>query len=144
MPKKAIYFGATIVLTLAIVVVLFTVNNKGTSGVNNAMSQYDDMMSPYDDMRYSIYDDSSASGREIIDLIKDIKDDGVSIVVINGSGKEKTYTYASVTATSSTDIKNIKDKSKTDSYIKPTASFSSQITRDVNDIITKVTFTQIK
>ena len=144
MAKKAIFFGASIALTLAVIVVYFSVSNKGISGVNNSMGQYDDMMSPYDDLRYSIYDDSSASGREVVNLIKDIKNDGVSIVVINGSGKEQTYTYASVTAANSTNLADIKNRTKTDTYIKPTASFSSQITRDVNDIITKVTFTQSK
>lgn len=143
MPKRFLIFAGGIVLTVILVGIYFAVSDKGVSGINNTMTQYDSTMSQYSDMTYSMLG-STTSGSEIVDMIQDIKNDGVSIVVTNGSGQAKTYTYVSVTADSSTDLKNIKDKSMKEYYINPTASFESSVTRDVNDIITMVSFKQVK
>lgn len=143
MPKKALWIAARIVGVVLLVGIVFAITNKGVSSINNTMTQYDTKMSQYDDMAYTMLG-STISGNEIIDMIQDIKNDGVSFVVTNGSGKPKTYNYATVMASDSTDLKNIKNKSMKEYYINPTASFETSITRDENDIITTVRFTQIR
>ena len=66
----------------------------------------------------------------------------ICINVTNGNGTEKTYTYETVTAASSTVLEDIADKSQKESYINPTASFKSALTYDENGEISCVSFKQ--
>lgn len=144
MSKRFLVFAGGLIAAILFLGTMFMVANKGKSGADNTMKQYDVLASQYDDVRYSIYDDGSASGNDIVNLIKNVSNDGVSIVVTNGSGTAKTYTYASVKSETSTVTADIKDRTKTESFINPTASFTSEVKRDANDVITEVRFTQNK
>lgn len=144
MSKKIVGFAIGAITLLVFAGLVFGLTNKGKNSSTNTMQQLDSYLAPYDNIQYALYDDSTVSGSEVMELIKNIKDDGISIVVTNGSGNTKTYTYVSVTASGSVDVKNIKDKAVTASYINPSASFESSIVRDANDTVTAIEFKQIK
>ena len=144
MSKKIVVFAMSAFMLLIFAGLYFGLGNKGKNSAVDTMQKLDDYLSPSDNIQYALYDGTSVSGSEVIDLIKNIKDDGVSIIVTNGSGNEKTYTYATVTASGSSDVKNITDKSVTASYINSFANFKSSIVRDENDAVSAIKFTQTK
>lgn len=143
MSKKFLITAAGLVLAIMFIGILFAIAGKGRTTIAETSTQYDSLMAKYTNVQLSLYDNSSASGSEIIALIKGLTEDDVySIKVTNGSGTEKTYTYATVNAESSTVLEDISDKLKTESYINPTASFKSALSYDANGEISYVSFQQ--
>lgn len=145
MSKKFLTTAAGIVLTIALIAVWFSIANKGKTGINESVSQFDSLMSQYSDMQLSLYDDATVSGSEIITLIKALSlESHYTIHVKNGSGKEKSYTYELITANDSSMLKDMVDKKKEENYINPSASFKSSVTYNENGIISDITFEQKK
>ena len=143
MSKKFLLVAAGLVLTIMFIGISFGIAGKGRTTIGETSTQYDTLMEKYTNVQLSLYDNSSASGSEIVALIKGLTEDDVySIKVTNGNGTEKTYTYTSVSAANSTVLEDIADKSDKESYINPTASFKSALTYDKNGEISCVSFTQ--
>ena len=94
------------------------------------------------------YDNSTASGSQIVDLLKTLKEeDSVTIFVSNGyivkqKDKPQEYTYDSIHADESKVLKEIADKTNLSRYINPNASFSSNVIYDDNREISSVVFEQ--
>ena len=120
MSKKFLITAAGLVLAIMFIGILFAIAGKGRTTIGETSTQYDSLMEKYTNVQLSLYDNSSASGSEIVSLIKGLTEDDVySIKVTNGTGKEKTYTYETVNSDSSTVLEDITDKSEKESYIKP-------------------------
>ena len=97
------------------------------------------------------YDNSTASGSQIVDLLKTLKEeDGVTIVVSNGyimknkseTVKPREYTYESLHENDGKELKEIINKKNLYQYINPNASFNSSVTYDDNREISSVRFEQ--
>ena len=145
MSKKFLTTAAGVVLAIALIAVWFSVANKGKTGINDSASQFDSLMSQYSDIQLSLYDNATASGSEVVALIKALSSDsGYTITVKNGSGKENSYTYEAVNAKDATVLADITDKAKQECYINPSASFKSSIEYDDNGIVSAVMFEQKK
>ena len=143
MSKKFLTVAAGLVLAIMFIGITFAIAGKGRTTIGETSTQYDSLMAKYTNVQLSLYDNSSASGSEIVALIKGLtEDDSYSIKVTNGTGTEKTYTYTTVNAASSTVLEDISDKSETESYINPTASFKSALSYDANGEISCVSFQQ--
>ena len=143
MSKKFLTVAAGLVLAIMFIGITFAIAGKGRTTIGETSTQYDSLMAKYTNVQLSLYDNSTASGSEIVALIKGLtEDDSYSIKVTNGTGTEKTYTYTTVNATSSTVLEDIADKSETESYINPTASFKSALSYDENGEISCVSFKQ--
>lgn len=108
--------------------------NDGTARINNALGSVAEF-----DLLF--YDGGSINGEALIDLIKTVaaKEPGLTITV---------KTLAAIKSTSVTPI-SYKGGSpafptnKDDgNYINPIGKFKGEVTRDANDIITGITFTQ--
>lgn len=140
---------AAVGLIVVVLFAAFVINtmNKGRGSANQSLESYDNMISQFDDIKFSVYADSTTSGSDVINLLKNLNtSDGVSVVVVN---KTSTVTYTNTTGTlAGTDgtntytLADVSDKSKTASYINSLASFGGAVTRDANGAITTVTFTQ--
>lgn len=140
---------AAVGLIVVVLFAAFVINtmNKGRGSANQSLESYDNMISQFDDIKFSVYADSTTSGSDVINLLKNLNtSDGVSVVVVN---KTSTVTYTNTTGTLSGsdgtntyNLSDVSDKSKTASYINSLASFSGAVTRDANGAITTVTFTQ--
>ena len=143
MSKKFLTVAAGLVLAIMFIGITFGIAGKGRTIIGETSTQYDSLMENYTNVQLSLYDNSSVSGSEIIALIRGLTEyDVYSIQVTNGFGKPKTYTYESVNNSNSTVLDDIADKSETESYINPTASFKSALTYDKNGEISCVSFTQ--
>ena len=143
MSKKFLLVAAGLVLAIMFIGISFGIAGKGRTTIGETSTQYDSLMEKYTNVQLSLYDNSSASGSEIVALIKGLtEDDSYSIKVTNGTGTEKTYTYTMVNASDSTVLEDITDKSEKECYINPTASFKSALTYDENGEISCVLFKQ--
>ncbi len=133
---------------------IFNTTYKGRSSTNKSMESVDDLLGQYDDIEFSVYADTTASGSDIINLIKNLdSSDGVSIQVqnksatvtyaINASGAiEGTTAGAGGGAGATYNLAAISDKSQTAAYINSLATFEGSLVRDANGAITQVNFVQ--
>lgn len=138
-----------LIVVVLLCAVIITTMNKGRGSINNSMDSYDNMVSQFDDVKFSVYADAVASGSDIINLIKNLKQsDGVQIEVIN---KTATVVYdfdatgtlkGTDTAGATYTLSAISDKSIANAYVNSLASFDGSVTRDANGAISKVTFKQ--
>jgi len=146
--KSFIKNAVSILIVVAICFVAVTIYKKGNASINSSISDYDEIVSQFDNAKLKNYDNSTASGSQIVDLLKTLKEeDGVAIVVSNGyTVKEKkapqVYTYTSIHANESKLLQEIIDKTNTEKYINPNASFSSAVVYDDNREISSVVFVQ--
>lgn len=147
--SKSFIKGAVgLLIVVAICFVTVMIYKKGNASINSSMSDYDEIISQFDNINLKSFENSTASGSQIVDLIKGLKaDDGVKIQVMNGycvSKKQdaQEYKYDVINAVNSTVLSDINDRTKEESYINPTASFDSSVIYDENGVITAVSFIQ--
>lgn len=146
--KNFIKSAVGILIVVAICFVSVTIYKKGNASINSSISDYDEIVSQFDNAKLKNYENSTATGSQIVDLIKTIKEeDGVTIVVANGYTLQKKeepqeYTYESIHTSNSTVLKDICDKQKKEYYINPYASFTSSVMYDENREIYSVVFEQ--
>lgn len=146
--KSFIKNAVGILIVVAVCFVAVTIYKKGNASINSSISDYDEIVSQFDNAKLKNYDNSTASGSQIIDLLKTLKeDDGVTIIVSNGyilQNKEKAqeYDYECINAKEATVLKDITDKTNTRRYINPNASFTSTVIYDENREISAIFFEQ--
>lgn len=146
--KNFIKSAVGILIVVAICFVSVTIYKKGNASINSSISDYDEIVSQFDNAKLKNYENSTATGSQIVDLIKTLKEeDGVSIVVSNGYTLQKReeaqeYTYECIHTAGSTVLKDICDKTKKEHYINPYASFTSNVMYDENREIYSVVFEQ--
>ena len=146
--KSFIKNAVGILIVVAVCFVAVTIYKKGNASINSSISDYDEIVSQFDNAKLKNYDNSTASGSQIVDLLKTLKeDDGVTIVVSNGyTIKEKkspqNYTYQSIHENDSKVLQEIIDKTNSEKYINPNASFISTVVYDDNREISSVVFVQ--
>ena len=146
--KSFIKNAVGILIVVAVCFVAVTIYKKGNASINSSISDYDEIVSQFDNAKLKNYDNSTASGSQIVDLLKTLKEeDSVTIVVSNGyilcnHENAQEYDYASIHATDSTVLQDIIDKSNSNRYINPNASFSSNVIYDENREISSVVFEQ--
>ncbi len=146
--KSFIKNAVGILIVVAICFVAVTIYKKGNASINSSISDYDEIVSQFDNAKLKTYDNSTASGSQIVDLLKTLKEeDGVKIVVSNGyiiqkKEKPQEYTYETIHADGSKVLQEIVDKTKQSIYINPNASFSSNVIYDENREISSVVFEQ--
>lgn len=146
--KSFIKNAVGILIVVAICFVAVTIYKKGNASINSSISDYDEIVSQFDNAKLKNYDNSTASGSQIVDLLKTLKEeDGVTIIVSNGytvknSSKAQEYDYSSIHAENSTILQDVMDKSNLSRYINPNASFTSTVVYDENREISSVVFVQ--
>ena len=111
--KNFIKSAVGILIVVAICFVSVTIYKKGNASINSSISDYDEIVSQFDNAKLKNYENSTATGSQIVDLIKTLKEeDGVSIVVSNGYTLQKReeaqeYTYECIHTAGSTVLKDI-------------------------------------
>jgi len=146
--KNFIKSAVGILIVVAICFVSVTIYKKGNASISNSIRDYDEIVLQFENAKLKNYENSTATGSQIVDLIKTLKEeDGVTIVVANGytiAKKEepKEYTYQDIYASDSELLKYIADKSQKAYYINPYASFTSGVMYDENREIYSVIFEQ--
>lgn len=146
--KSFIKNAVGILIVVAICFVAVTIYKKGNASINSSISDYDEIVSQFDNAKLKNYDNSTASGSQIVDLLKNLKEeDGVTIIVSNGYTIQKSetaqeYTYQTIYGKGSTVLQDIIDKTNSSRYINPNASFSSTVIYDENREISSIVFVQ--
>ncbi len=146
--KSFIKNAVGILIVVAICFVAVTIYKKGNASINSSISDYDEIVSQFDNAKLKNYDNSTASGSQIVDLLKTLKEeDGVTIVVSNGYIIQKKedpqkYTYELIHEENSKVLQEVVDKTNVKRYINPNASFSSTVIYDENREISSVVFEQ--
>ena len=146
--KSFIKNAVGILIVVAVCFVAVTIYKKGNASINSSISDYDEIVSQFDNAKLKNYDNSTASGSQIVDLLKSLKeDDGVTIVVSNGYTLQKNedpqeYTYDIIHYDDSKVLQEILDKTNAKKYINPNASFTSTVVYDENREISSVVFAQ--
>ncbi len=142
--KSFIKNAVGILIVVAICFVAVTIYKKGNDSINNSMKNYDEIMSQFDMMEWKKYDNGTVLGSQIIELLKGLEpEDVVTIEVWNGvNTKGQEYTYDEIKETNSTILSDIVDKTNTEKYINPRASFVSTLEYDKNNELSKVIFKQ--
>lgn len=146
--KSFIKNAVGILIVVAVCFVAVTIYKKGNASINSSISDYDEIVSQFDNAKLKNYDNSTASGSQIVDLLKNLKeDDGVTIVVSNGYTVQKNeepqnYTYTMIHSEDSKVLQQIVDKTNVKQYINPNASFTSTVIYDENREISYVVFEQ--
>lgn len=146
--KSFIKNAVGILIVVAVCFVAVTIYKKGNASINSSISDYDEIVSQFDNAKLKNYDNSTASGSQIVDLLKTLKEeDSVIIVVSNGyilhhQESAQEYDYASIHADDSTVLQDIIDKNSSQRYINPNASFKSMVIYDENREISSVVFEQ--
>ena len=146
--KSFIKNAVGILIVVAICFVAVTIYKKGNASINSSISDYDEIVSQFDNAKLKNYDNSTASGSQIVDLLKNLKEeDGVTIIVSNGYTIQKNenaqeYTYEKIYEPGTTVLQDIIDKTNSRRYINPNASFSSTVIYDENREISALVFVQ--
>ena len=146
--KSFIKNAVGILIVVAICFVAVTIYKKGNASINSSISDYDEIVSQFDNAKLKNYDNSTASGSQIIDLLKNLKEeDGVKVVVSNGyiiqkNEEAQEYTYSGIHQKESTILHDILDKTNSLRYINPNASFASTVVYDENREISALIFIQ--
>lgn len=146
--KNFIKSAVGILIVVAICFVSVTIYKKGNASINSSIGDYDEIVSQFDNAKLKNYENSTATGSQIVDLIKTLKEeDGVTISVANGytiANKKpaQEYQYSGVHSDSSTVLKDINDKTNKECYINPYASFTSNVVYDENREIFSIVFEQ--
>lgn len=146
--KSFIKNAVGILIVVAVCFVAVTIYKKGNASINSSISDYDEIVSQFDNAKLKNYDNSTASGSQIVDLLKTLKEeDGVTIVVSNGytiqeKDDPQEYTYESIHASDSKVLQEVVDKTNVNKYINPNASFTSTVVYDENREISSVVFEQ--
>ena len=146
--KSFIKNAVGILIVVAICFVAVTIYKKGNASINSSISDYDEIVSQFDNAKLKNYDNSTASGSQIIDLLKNLtEEDSVKIVVSNGYIIQKNEnaqenTYNRIHDKGATALQDILDKTNSKQYINPNASFSSTVVYDENREISAIVFVQ--
>lgn len=144
--KSFIKNAVGILIVVAVCFVAVTIYKKGNASINSSISDYDEIVSQFDNAKLKNYENSTASGSQIVDLLKTLKEDGVTIEVANGyviqkGGESQKYNYKLVQEQPEL-LQKIMDKTCVQNYINPNASFSSTVIYDENREISSVVFEQ--
>lgn len=149
---KAIIIGASIVITLAIVTIGFTIYGIGRDASDKATEKIGGMANSIMDEEYEKYHNTTIRGSEVVRAIKKIQDSGdyIGVQVTTHKASSIWYVY------DASDIDNLsvagggwgsdplddaQDVTNTN-YINPSAKFNGTVLRDSNDRIAAISFDQ--
>lgn len=132
---KALLIGAGIVITLAVITIGFVTLNQGQNTAKLAISKVDKINNNILESEYTVYDGMEISGNEVVSVISKFKNEPVTIEVVTKKTTAEYNNGKNGKVSETTDPKS-------DKYVNPSGRFKGSITRDENDVINKLTFTQ--
>ncbi len=141
-----IFIAVVGVVLIGIIVFYVISSTKSTSGLADEIIADTEVTAiQIAEYKITMYDGEEIKGSEVVNFIKKNLGDYSSTetspiyveVVTNHSGT--TYTRRH---TNNTNVKEIKNFSNTQYYIKPTALFTGEVIRDQNKVILGIRFTQ--
>jgi len=149
---KAILIGASVVITLIIVTLGFFILRQGQATVSLASNQISNLNSNLSESGYTMYDEVTVSGSEVVNAIKKFKDEHVGIKVTTNKTYPSGDWYINDVDVDSSDVGEIDggssnsisdtiDETK-DEYINPNGKFLGEVIRDKNGVVVALRFVQ--
>lgn len=142
---KAILLGAGIVITLVLVSLGFLLLNGATGTVDTQLTDMESQKQQALEQKYTKYDGKTVNGSEVLNALKEFKDDEICLrVITNKATTDYYYKLKSDNALESggsDDLGPAKEKTE-NQYINPSAKFEAEVVRDSNDTITGIVFDQ--
>lgn len=134
------------VVTVACIILYIKLNlDAYKNSADSIIENTDEMSTDYDEYDMTMYDGEELRGSQVVNYIKKNLGDYSSEetapiyvrVVTKTSGSEYTNDYMN-----KEHMKDIKNISETEYYIKPTAYFDAEVIRSENKVILGICFTQ--
>lgn len=136
--------AGVVIVTLALLSILFLGLQKATGFTNKAYSKIDSMSQSVEESDYTRYDGALISGTEVIAAIKYFQQDGAICIEVNNGYTTTNYVCADETlaAPSTAKISDAQNKNDLNKYINPNAKYLGECVRDTaNNLIVAVKFT---
>ena len=143
---KGLILAAGTIITCVVISLGFFIAREAKDTASNGANQINKLNSEFVESDKVIYDGATVSGSEVINVIKNFKNEKLGILV--KTNKSKTY-YGYSFDENDGDINgqvNSKNVDPTDSdsvnYVNPYVNFVGRIIRDKNEVITGIVFEQ--
>lgn len=134
---KGLVLAVTVVIALGLSAISLYMVSSSKSKINDGNTQYGQLMSNYSELSATMYDGLCVSGDKVVEVIKDFaKTTGNSVTVKTlASSEGEVYTASKAYAQTS---------KSADDYINPSGTFIGSVSKNSNDVVTGMTFTQVK
>mgnify|MGYP001559180656 CR=1 FL=1 len=131
---KGLILAAGVIISCIVIGLGFYISREAKNTSNNGASQLSSMNAEYQDVNKTMYNGLEISGREVKDVIYKSASTTFGVIVKTGDALSVTY--------SSPDTKT--PEFGIEGYVNPDAQFLGEVTKDDNNVINTVTFTQQK
>jgi len=147
--SDAIILVVGVLLTIAVCIFGINIYKMVTGQSNNIQAQLNDMNNELSQQKYSIYDNTSLQGAQVINAVRKYSNaDQFGIEIITGKdpagkwyGKTVDLLTGVVGAAGSGVAANLEDESDVQ-YINISATFTSKLVYDANNVVRAIVFTQ--
>lgn len=147
---KAIIIGASIAITMVIVSIGFYILRQGQDVAENASKNFSEINAEMAESKYTIYDENTISGSEVVNVVKKFKNENIAIGVSTKASSDFTWYIYKATIGSDDIVDSLDDTttsintmiSSGNKYVNPNAQFLGKVYRDANDVIAAIKFIQ--
>jgi hypothetical protein len=138
---EIIILAVSVIITAVVIVAAMSLATVSRSVPSTMISQLNETSQEMDEYQYTKYGDMYVNGSDVLSAARKLskKDATVAVTIFTGPTSITTYSTAS-DSNIFTNWQNL--PSNTAKYINPGADFYVTISRNANDLIEKITFTQ--
>ncbi|MCG7409169.1 ABC transporter permease [Paenibacillus sp. ACRRX] len=153
--QRALLVAAGLFLTIALITLVVNLFTSAQDASKEAQSKFSDLQTELSQTEFSIYDNTTLSGSQVLNTIrKYMKKDqfGVQVTTAKSAGSSgNSSTFYGNTFTDTGEINNPQDRNvKLDtaldetlnSYINPSGKFKGTVIRDGNNVVRGIQFQQ--
>ncbi|WP_068617459.1 ABC transporter permease [Paenibacillus tuaregi] len=153
--STALKVAAGIFLTIALITIVVILFISAQEATKTAQNNFSDIQTELAQASFTVYDDTSISGSQVVNAIRKFKDKGqFGIKVHTGKNKSGVWygsslnvgdasdgSYGSVIGKSDTDAGVSWDETSPN-YVNPSGKFRAQVVKDSSNVVRGLIFTQ--
>ncbi|AGA60031.1 hypothetical protein Theco_4029 (plasmid) [Thermobacillus composti KWC4] len=155
--SKALYFGASLLLTIALITIGVMVFLNAQDGAKTATKKFSGLNVELSQAEFVAYDNSVVSGSNVVNAIRKYTGPNYEFGISVKTGKASTAVwygrqlnttvppgtagYGSVIGNGTGTISNAQNETSSD-YVNPNGTFTSQIVKDENNVVRGIVFVQ--
>ena len=141
--EDMIKMAAGIIIALLVISVAFLVYRTAKSSTQSALTKIEDMTTTLNESDFTDVEGEVVVGNRVQSYVTQWAGQEVVVEVITKSGNDTCYNYTDDSLSTVSDAKASECKVKSSAqYINPSGKFLCELTRDDNNTIKRVTFTQ--
>lgn len=140
---KIVILIASLVLTLLVIVLGFTVYRSTKGGADSTVTDLNNTTTTFSESRYTDYDGVEVSGSTVQSVVNTYANDEICITVVTLKPNTTSYNYTDTTLATKATVKNTSCQNKSNAnYINPSGKFLGEVERDATGTIVGLKFTQ--